>query len=281
VGWALAPALATLSADHTRLRETALIATITEWAEGLFATEHIDVWVSGLTGAIGAILGSVVTIAWTEWFNVRSDARKTKERNSAAMFAALHRLNMIYSNAVRFRDHFTASIADAQNNGAPYLALQVRPMNRMTAPIEFPVDELWVLSQVGGDPLLEAVSALDTRYNAVAELAHSYPVERGSVLGRLTPTNMAGDVASVELTAEQMMSVAPGLAYLDSVITGIASLSTALVPDAFTALRELVYAKDSPFRLSFKIELPDPDGNAVEIRSVDSPHRQADPGYLG
>lgn len=250
-----------------------------EWIGSLFATEHADAWVGGFTGAFGAILGSIVTIAWTEWFNKRSLDRQQKELNSAALFGCLHRLNQIYSGSTKIRDHLHEQLAPARAAKAagqvPYVALHVLPMLRMSGPVEFPVEELWLATRVGGDRLINAITALDARYNNLNDTVQMYQEKRAATLSLLPqPTNVDEDgAAETGLTREEMARVQPNLYELDTLLEQMQPLAVELVTDAFAALRELVHAEKSPFREDFKLALPDPEGQEVVLTSSESPHR--------
>lgn len=250
------------------------------WLSGLFAPEHAEAWVGGLTGAFGAVLGSIVTIVWTEWFNKRSFDRQQKERNSAALFGCLHRLNQIYSGSTKIRDHLSEQLTPARAAKAagrvPYAALHVIPMLRMSGPVEFPVEELWLAARVGGDRLINAITALDARFNNLNDTVQMYQEKRAAVFSLLPlPAHVDEQgAATAGLTQEEMARVQPGLYELDSLLEQVEPLSIELVRDAFAALRELVHAEKSPFRKDFKLTLPDPDGHEVVLSSSESPHRR-------
>lgn len=249
------------------------------WMSGLFAPSQTDSWVSGLTGAFGAVLGSLVTIAWTEWFNKRSFQREQKERNSAALFGCLHRLNHIYSGSMKIRDHFTGGLTRAREARAtgriPYLTLHVIPMMRMSGPVEFPVEELWLASRAGRDRLLNAITALDDRFNGLNDTVQIYHDKRTAVVSMFPPPTSidgagAGDTG---LTEDTFAPLRPGLFELDMILEQMEPIAIELVNDTFDALRELVHAENSPFRDDFKLALPDPAGNDVVLTSSESPHR--------
>jgi len=53
----------------------------------IFEAGHAVEWISGATGALGAVAGSVVTVTWTEVFNRRTRRRDLKARDQIAAFA--------------------------------------------------------------------------------------------------------------------------------------------------------------------------------------------------
>ena len=237
----------------------------TGWWAQLFAADHAEAWVSGMTGAIGAVLGSLVTIFWTEGFNKRTHIREQKEREAAGMFAVLHRLTAIYSGATKVRDHLSRQFKEAENVGVPFKTLAVLPINRLSAPIEFPTDDLWVAVRVGGDDLINAITALDSRFNNIIEQMQIYSERRQLVLARFTPNYINGNEGRVELTPEQFKQVQPGLIEADSLLTQVAPMANDLCIDSFRALEEVIRAKRSPFRKGFALSTQDPNGNEVKL----------------
>lgn len=243
--------------------------TIKEWYDGLFAVGHSNEWITGLIGAGGAILGSAVTVVWTELFNRRTRRRDQKARNAAGSFAAYQRLNQIYSNAVAVKRHLDTSFAEAEKEGAPYLCVLVRPLNRLSGPVEFPVDELWTLVQVGGHVLINRVSSLDHAHNSVMDVMDQYRLVRDEVWSHITPESMEGTVGTVAMTPEDLKKLRPRFAELDFMLTQISPIVNSLVDDAFEAFRLLVQAKTKPLGKKFEIGLQKADGTYVIIRATE------------
>lgn len=248
--------------------------TIQAWFDGLFTTAHTTEWISGLTGAGGAILGSVVTVIWTELFNRRTRRRDQKGRNAAGSFAAYQRLNQIYSNALVVKQHLDGSMAYAIVSHSPYFCMQVVPMNRLAGPVSFPVDELWTLAQVGGHALINRVNSLDHAYNSLAEMMDQYREARTAIWNQMVPERMDGTTGTVAMTPEVFKTMMPRFVELDSAITQIKPIADSLVADAFEALDLLVHAKAKPLGKAFKLGLPRPDGS---VAIIDAKQRRPKP----
>lgn len=243
--------------------------TLETWIAGLFTAKHSTEWISGLTGAGGAILGSVVTVAWTELFNRRTRRRDQRMRNAAGSFAAYQRLNQIYSNALAVKRHLDGSMAHAVVSEAPYFCTVVQPMNRLPGPVAFPVDELFILMLVGGHTLINRVNSLDHAYNALAEVMDHYREARTGVWGQLTPERMDGVIGTIAMTDALLKRMQPHFVELDFVLTQIKPMTDNLVADTFEALDLLVHAKTKPLGKNFEISLPRADGGVANLRATE------------
>jgi hypothetical protein len=249
--------------------------TIQAWFDGLSTASHSSEWISGLTGAGGAILGSVVTVIWTELFNRRTRSRDRKSRNAAGAFAAYQRLNQIYSNALVVKQHLDGSMAYAIVSRSPFFCMQVVPMNRLPGPVSFPVDELWTLAQVGGHTLINRVNSLDHAYNSLAEMMDHFRDARIATWNQIVPERMNGTTGTVAMTPEVFKAMMPRFAELDSAITQIKPIADSLVADAFEALELLVHAKAKPLGKTFKLSLPRADGGVAIIQANEKRKRLA------
>lgn len=224
-------------------------------------------WISGLIGAGGAVLGSLVTILWTEWFNSRSRKRERREKFSAGSFAAYQRLNKIYSLSVIIRNHLESGIAAAKaERGAPICA-KIQPINRLSGPIYFTIEELWTIAQLGGSDLINNINSLDDSFNALLDLMERYERERADILAQVIPERMEGLVGTLGLTEEQMKRLRPKFAALDAMAVDTAKMATSIVTDCFEALVSLVKVKSRPLGKEFEILLPDPKGRPVKINA--------------
>lgn len=239
------------------------------WFAALFTDKHSAEWITGFTGAGGAILGSVVTVVWTELFNRRTRRRDQRSRNAAGSFAAYQRLNQIYSNALAVKQHLDGSMIDAVLSGAPFFCARVEPMNRLPGPVSFPVDELWTLSQVGGHRLINRVNSLDHAYNSVAEMMDAYRDTRNQVWGNITPERMEGTVGTVAMTPDVFKATLPRFVELDFVLVQLKPIVDALVADTFEAFDLLVHAKTKPLGKKFEISLPRADGSTATMRATE------------
>jgi hypothetical protein len=238
------------------------------WQEG-----HASDWISGWIGAGGAILGSLVTVAWTEYFNARTRKRERREKNAVGSFAAYQKLNQIYSSASQISRHLKNSFQLGINQGIPFKCLATVPIMRLSTQVNFTVDELWTLTRVGGEALLNQVNSLDQAYNALIEIMDRYDKDRALLLEKMTPTEMNGEMGSGAFTKEEFLKIQPGLVQLDSLLTQTFPISTKLVSDTFDALRMLVHAKAKPLGKKFAITLPDLDGVEITINAKDAPRK--------
>lgn len=248
-----------------------MAVAIKEWFDGLFVAGHASEWIAGLTGAGGAMFGSVVTVVWTEFFNRRTRKRDQRSRNAAGAFAAFQRLNQIYSSMLTAKRHLDAGIAEAKKSDWPHVCAVVQPMNRLTGPVEFPVDELWTLTQVGGHALINKVSSLDHAYNSMSDMLDVYRVRRDEVWTKFTPTRMEGAVGSIEMTPAEYKVIQPRFVELDSMVLQLSPLIDRLVVDALEAVRLLVQARGRPLGKTFSVKFPSADGTEVVIRAQDAP----------
>src|SRR5580698_9086693 len=147
-------------------------ASVADWLAhvGWFDPKHASEWINGLTGAGGAILGSVVTITWTEWFNRRTRRREKRQKFGAAAFAAFHKLNHINSIAATIRNHLRESIAEARKKPDQPICLRVRPVAGMSGPIEYTVDELYNIAQMGKPELINTILSTDQNFNSLMNI---------------------------------------------------------------------------------------------------------------
>lgn len=240
------------------------------WLAELFSTAHSAEWITGITGAGGAILGSAVTIAWTEWFNRRTRGREARERTAAASFSALHRLNQIYSDMTVTRDHLADSFITAHESGLPHLCLAVRPLNRLNGALSFPTDELRILWQVGGMELLNLVNAMDRGYNVVMDLMEIYRTERPQLIHEMEIVEHHGEVTTVEINQADLQRFALRFGALDEHLEKAHEFADDLATNARRAIELLVTSPKLPFGPTFKIELKGSDG---EVQTVGAPKK--------
>lgn len=223
--------------------------------------------VNGAIGIFGAILGSVATVIWTEFFNKRARDRDTKQRNAASSFAVFHKLTQIYSGTIAFRRHLKAGIELAKHEKADYKCLFLVPYASPSSMVDFTTDELWAMARVGGASLVNAVSALDQQHNAGLRAFETYGVQRTEIQGRLQPRAVEGQNANIEMDKAEFLKLAPQLAMLDDLIEQLLAQSETLISETFSAIESLVDAKEKPLGKEFEIELPNPQGSIVKLKS--------------
>jgi hypothetical protein len=236
------------------------------WAAGLFTAAHSSEWISGLTGAGGAILGSLVTIVWTEWFNKRSAKRETRERLRVGALGAINRLNILYSDMMVVRDHLAEGFIKAHELNAEYLTLAVRPMNRLGENTRFTLEELRALTDIGGSRLLNAVNPLDRLHNVIADLMDMYRIDRTALWEQLPVKASDRGVAVFVLTEEQVEYFKPRLSELDEYLEKAHSFASDFVDDAYFALRLFIRARKIPFGRKFGISLTLPQGGLIKLK---------------
>lgn len=239
------------------------------WLKDLTASTHSSEWISGITGAAGAILGSLVTVSWTAWYGHRTRRLERREKFAAGAFAAYQRLNQIYSIALVVRNHLDQGQALAAEKGQPACTTTMG-MQRMSGPVFFPIEELWTLTQVGGNKLINRVNSLDHAFNSLLDSVDRYGLERQELWVNFpTPDKMDGIVGDVGLTEDQRRALAPGIAALDHILEQLRPMARSIVNDTFEALTLLMHAKSHPLGKNFKIALPSPTGEQVEISAQD------------
>lgn len=243
------------------------------WIAALFSADHASEWISGIAGAGGAILGSLVTIAWTEWFNNRTERRNSRERVSAAAFSALHRLNQIYSDMLMTREHLAEGFMEAHTRALPHLALATRPMNRLNDSVSFPVEELRALLSIGGPELLNTVNAQDRGYNVVMDLMQSYRIERTAAMTGIESTEL-GDGGFISFKAEDLKRIAPQLAAFDEQLTKAHEFAEDIATEALTAIRLIITSEKRPLGPTFSVTTKSLDGHPIKISALPKKKRR-------
>jgi hypothetical protein len=76
-------------------------------------TTHPEAAVSGVIGIVGAVVGSVVTVTWTEFFNWRARRREQRSRMFSLANSLFMKLSNIYADAIQIRDHLSGCIRTA------------------------------------------------------------------------------------------------------------------------------------------------------------------------
>ncbi len=243
---------------------------LSSWLNELANPAYSREWISGATGAGGAILGSLVTIFWTAAYNRGTRKRERREKFAAGAFAAYQRLNHMYSVALQIRDHLNLGEEEARKQGAP-VCTRTMPMQRMSGSVTFPLEELWTLTLVGGSALINRVNSLDHSFNHLVESIESYGTLRREVWLKMpTPVSMRGHVGSVVLTPGDMRKIAPDFGALDHLLGQVTPIARAIVDDTFEALTLLVHAKSRPLGKKFKIQTVSPRGEVVVVRAEDA-----------
>lgn len=225
----------------------------------------------GIIGAGGAICGSIVSVTWTELFNVRNRRRELRERLHIHSLSVLTKLQKIYSSSIYIHDHLKTSIAEAQLRKAPYLALFVPPYATVSEGVQFSIEERSAMVSVAGTDLLNKMADLDLRSNSVLDNMRRYTADHASLFSNLQPNDTKGTLVEKLLSRDEMMAITPRLIQLDSIIIGCLPILEELTVDTFEALRLLSGAKERPLGPKFAMELPDPTGRRVTLRANADP----------
>jgi len=241
------------------------------WFTSLFAPGLSDLWVSGLVGAGGAVLGSFVTILWTELFNHRSRKRERRAKNAVAAFGVYQKLIQIYTGVTTVRTHLTTQFGEAKQAGLPFLCFRVQPLNSLSGPLHFTTDELWALSDIAGSRLINRVNSLDDGFNVVCDVVDHYRTIRAPIWDKLKPVDAQGVVGTlqIEMTPKQRLDFAA----LDLMLTQTAEICEGLVRDTFEAVTLLVHSPTKPLGKTMSIKVPDPNGKLVHIQAAEAPRR--------
>jgi hypothetical protein len=237
------------------------------WINALFDPSHSSEWISGLTGIVGALLGGFVTMMMTEWFNRRTRKQTEKDHRAQVAMATFTRLNSIYSVSRQICSHFNDAVAAAKAANVP-LPLQVLPLQRMSTPIFFPLEEQWLLTKIGGPALINSIGSLDHSFNLLLDTVDHYTAERLKLFSMLPPpTTMKGHVGTSVFTPAQLTQIGPQMAICEMVLDQMLPLARDLVSDAFEAIRHLAGAKSMPLGRKWEVGLPDPSGKNVLLKA--------------
>jgi len=250
------------------------------WASELLSPSHSSEWISGIAGAGGALLGGLVTMAMTEWFNRRARGREEREARAKVTSATFARLNHIYSVTRQVWEHFAPAIESAKSAGVPIPA-QVLPLQRMSTPVFFPVEEQWILTKIGGPELVNSTGALDYAFNLLLDSVERYGSERNEMMQAFPASSvMRGNVGTTFADQSQLNSIRPKIAACEMLLDQIVPMASRLMDDAYEAIICLVGAKSMPLGKKWKVQLIDPQGQTVtltagcQMRTRSAPPRQ-------
>ena len=237
----------------------------------------LDALATGMTGIVGAILGSVVTVGWTEFFNWRARRRDLKEKQRVGSFAMYQRLNRIYSDAMLMRKHIGDSIMEVflRQIPVPFVSLRVMPMGQLSSDFEFTVDELWIATQVGGPALCNQVQALDHAHNMLNHAMAEYQILRNKAMAEVPTPQVWEDmnVGRLGTDDDEIRKLAPFFVTCDEHILRVHTVAVQTTDAALKALRGLVSAPTQPLGTKFAIALPDLDGKTITLKAADAVRR--------
>ena len=120
-------------------------------------------------------------------------------RHRTAAFAVYQKLNIIYTAAIQLNRHLNSGMAHAVLSGADHACLTVSPMTKMSSPVEFTIEELWTVTEIAGDHLINLVNSLDR--NQEGELdTHPFFLEA-------TAFRLGAEVGHIREYREKMFSI--------------------------------------------------------------------------
>ena len=236
-----------------------------EWIGGLVDKSHSSEWISGICGIGGAILGSVIALFLTEFLSARRRKKDQLDRFAAAAFAAYQRLNQIYSITIIIRDHLLEGQTAAVKNQM-FACLATRPIQQMSAPVVFPMDELWAITKIGGANTINALNSLDSVFNMLNDSMDDYSAARNELTDRMPPPSaMQGQCGTTMLSEDQLAPLLPMVADLNGRLDSLLPMANSLVDDSFRALVLIATAETKPLGPKFEMQMPDPSGKVVKF----------------
>ena len=233
----------------------------------IFEVGHAVEWISGATGAAGAIAGAAVTVAWTEFFNRRVRKRDLKIRNYAAAFAVWSKLTKIYSISTAIQHHYV----ELQRNYNPELGpmcLQGRAGYFDQSLVQITIDERMTIWTVSGAAALNRLLALDDQYNFLVQAVTRYLEHRQALFDSITPVAMNGAVGTI--SEEDQRRIAPKVVELDMELTQSFGMAASIVQDAFEALRDLAHSRGRPMGKDFEFGTFTPAGEKIKLSAKDA-----------
>lgn len=237
------------------------------WLDALFGPAHVSEWISGLWGALGAMAGSLITLAWTERFNRRAREEDLKERFGAVAFSTYQRLNHIYSLTCTIRQHFQEGYNRGKKSGGP-ICLATQPMQRLSPPVFMPIDDLWVLTKIGGAAIINKINNLDYAFNMLQDSVDVYTSMRRDLMDKLPPpATMQGVQGQVDLTNPDVRALLPTFVELDLLIEQCLPIADRIIASSFDSLVALVASHTYPLGKDFEAMLPNPKGRVVKLRA--------------
>jgi hypothetical protein len=233
----------------------------------IFESGHAVEWISGATGAAGAIAGAAVTVAWTEFFNRRARRRDLKVRNYAAAFAVWNKLLKIYSISTSIHHHYV----ELQNNYDPDhgpMCLQGRAAYIDQSLVQITIDERMTIWTVSGVAALNRLLSLDDQYNFLVGAVSRYLEHRQALFDSITPIAMNGAVGTI--SEEEQRRIAPKVVELDMELTQSFGMAESIVQRAFEALRDLAYSRGRPLGKNFEFGIFTPTGERIRLSTKDA-----------
>jgi hypothetical protein len=228
---------------------------------------HASDWISGIIGAGGAIVGSLVTVLWTEAFNRRTRQRDLRRKNLVAAYAVYMGLNKIYSISKQVHVHFTGQLKLCGSEGPKCLMVRAARFDR--APVNFSIEDRMGIWSFGGPEDVNKIQSLDASFNFLIECVHQYDQERQRVWDAFQPEEFTGPGAI--LSAEDRKKFMPKFFELDYMLSQIMPLAGKIAEEAIVCLKLLVYSKGKPLGRKFCVTIKAADGQEMKISALDAP----------
>ena len=229
---------------------------------------HASDWIAGWIGAGGAVLGSMVTVTWTEAFNQRARKRDRRARNATATFSVYSKINKIQSVSTQAYIHFKKNVPDIDNVG-PDQWFRTAPFIPHSAPIAFDIDEKWAMVDVAGVALSNYLQRMDDAHNILCDLLRRYDTARQAIIAEILP-NEYGPNRSFGFTDKRLRYLSPKFEELQYIIKIILTTSKDVSEGSVEAMRELVYARRRPLGKAFEVTMPLADGTTIRLRASDA-----------
>jgi len=229
---------------------------------------HASDWIAGWIGAGGAILGSVVTVTWTELFNRRTRKQDRRARNATAAFSVYSKINKIQSLSTQAYVHFRKNVPDIDNIAQDQW-LRTAPFIPHSIPIVFDIDEKWAMIDVAGVTLSNHLQRMDDAHNILCNLLSRYDIVRKSTTAEILPDEY-GPNRSFGFTDKRLQYLSPKFEELQYIIKFILIISKDISDGSVEAMRELVYAKRRPLGEAFEVTMNLSDGTMIQLRTSDA-----------
>lgn len=242
------------------------------WAHAkILESGHAVEWISGATGAFGAVLGSVVTVTWTESFNRRTRARERNERIRVGVFSLSQKLMQIYQDADVIIRHISTGFANAALKNLTYASQTTTAMVQHPSVIDFSIEEKWAALQVQAPDLLTAINGLDRGCNTLNAAMARYDVERANAIKDMTISRVEGGDAFTPMIDAERINFDAKYGALQQLLEVTRHNATGIQEAAFNALKTLAHAPSKPLGPKFSVIFPMDDGTEVEISARDAP----------
>jgi hypothetical protein len=249
-------------------------SAVSAWWWSLFDHKYGDQWISGITGAGGAILGGLVVLVVTAIITWLDKRKERKQKMAAAAFATLHKLTKIYSYSMTVRDHIYEGFEIAARTPNQPKCTKVQPIQRLSGPVEFSVEEHWSMVQAVSSDLHNQVNSLDDSFNLIMDTMELFGKERQRLWAGLNPIAADGLIGTVEFEGALPVKMQLEYAMLDNILNRTINIAVEVVDDAYKAVVMLVHADTKPLGKKFKIDIKNPQSEVVTISAKDAPKRK-------